>query len=208
MNKTVFIVDDDSKIRDALQWLFESIQLPVETFVSASHFLEQYTADKVGCLITDVRMPGMSGLELLDTLKLKKCQLPIIVITAHGDIPMAVRAIKAGAVNFITKPFNEQQLIDLIHELFSQQPVPDTFNDTKKVMACFDLLTPRESDILALLAKGKLNKQIAFDLDISQSTVEISRSKIMKKMQTKTLAQLIRNYVLIENSVTNVTTIQ
>ena len=201
LNKTVFVVDDSSKIRDSLQWLFESIQLPVETFTSADHFLENYDPKRSGCVIIDVRMPGMSGLELLSHLKLKQCPLPVIIITGHGDIPMAVRAIKAGAVNFISKPLNEQHLIDLIQELFRQKPLPDTSMGISKIMECFSLLTPREREIMLLLAEGKLNKQIASDLNISQSTVEMGRSKVMKKMQVRTLAQLIRNYVLIENKV-------
>lgn len=201
-NKTVFVVDDNCKIREVLQWLFESIEIPVETFTSADHFLENYNPERPGCLITDVRMPGMNGLELLSHLKLKNSQLPVVVITGHGDIPMAVRAIKAGAVNFISKPLDEQHLIDLIQEIFRQKPLPDTSISTQKIMECFALLTPREREILLLLTEGKLNKQIAFDLDISQSTVELCRSKIMKKMQVKTLAQLIRNYVLIENMMT------
>lgn len=199
-DKTVFIVDDDSKIREALQWLFESIQLPVETFISATHFLENYTLDRPGCLIIDVRMPSMGGLELLEQLKLKKCPLPVIVITGHGDIPMAVRAMKAGAVDFISKPFNDQYLIDLIQEIFNQKPLPNTTIPSEKMMERYTSLTPREREILLLLTEGKLNKQIAFDLNISISTVEITRSKIMKKMEAKTLAHLIRNYVLIENT--------
>jgi len=118
--KTVFIVDDDPKIRDALQWLFESVDLPVETFENAKHFIDNYNVNKKGCLIVDVRMPGMSGLELLEHLKKKKCYLPIIVITGHGDVPMAVRAMKAGAIDFISKPFNDQYLIDKIQKIFIQ----------------------------------------------------------------------------------------
>lgn len=200
-NKTVFVVDDDRKVREAFQWLFESIGLPVETFVSATNFLETYDFEKPGCLITDVRMPGMSGLELLGQLKLKNCQLPVIVITGHGDIPMAVRAIQAGAINFISKPVNEQYLLDLVQEIFRQKPPPISI-DTQKIMKCFRLLTPRERQIISLITEGKLNKQIAFDLDISQSTVELARSSIMRKMQVKTFAQLIRNYILIESAVT------
>lgn len=199
LNKTVFVIDDDRTIRDALQWLFESIEIPVETFVSAAHFFEHYNPERPGCLIIDVRMPGMSGLELLGHLKLKKCQLPVIVITGHGDIPMAVRAIKAGAVNFISKPVDEQYLIDLIQQLFRQKLPPDPLVSAEHIMECFASLSSREREIILLLTEGKLNKQIAFDLNISLSTVEMSRSKIMKKMQVKTLAQLIRKYILIEN---------
>ena len=199
--KTVFVVDDNYKIRDAMQWLFVSIDLPVETFISAAHFLENYNPERPGCLIIDVRMPEMSGLELLAYLKSKKSRLPVIVITGYGDIPMAVRAIKAGAVNFISKPLNEQYLIDLIQDLFRQKQPHDSPTSAQNVMECFELLTPREKEMIALLTEGKLNKQIAFDLNISQSTVEQSRNNIMKKMQVKTLAQLVRHYVLIENMV-------
>jgi two-component system, LuxR family, response regulator FixJ len=118
--KTVFIVDDDPKVRDALQWLFESVDLAVETFENAKHFIDNYNVNKTGCLIVDVRMPGMSGLELLEHLKLTKCHLPIIVTTGHGDVPMAVRAMKVGAIDFISKPFNDQYLIDKIQKIFSR----------------------------------------------------------------------------------------
>ncbi|MDP1604279.1 MAG: response regulator [Legionella sp.] len=200
-NKTVFVVDDDCRVREALQWLLESIALPVETFVSADHFLKSYNPERLGCLIIDVRMPGMSGLELLAHLKSVGCQLPVIVITGYGDIPMAVRAMQAGAVNFISKPLNEQYLIDLIQEIFRKKPLTDPSLSIKKIINCFAELTPRERAVISLLTEGKLNKQIAFDLNISLSTVELARSNIMKKMQAKTLAQLIRNYVLIESMV-------
>lgn len=201
LKNTVFIVDDDCKTREALQWLFESIQLSVETFTCADDFLQNYNPETSGCLIIDVRMPGMSGLQLLEHLKIINCQLPIIVITGYGDIPMAVRAIKAGAVNFISKPLNEQHLIDLIQQLFRQKTYVNNSINTKKIKECFALLTPREHAILELLVDGKLNKQIAFNLGLSPSTVELSRSTIMRKMQVKSFAQLIRHYVLIENTV-------
>lgn len=199
--KTVFVVDDDCKIREALQWLLESIGLPVETFVSADDFLKNYQPERPGCLIIDVRMPEMSGLELLSHLKLINCQLPVIVITGYGDIPMAVRAIQAGAVNFISKPLNEQYLIDLIQELFRQTSLTEVTMDTKKIKERFALLTARERAVLSLLFEGKLNKQIAFDLNTSLSTVELARGNIMQKMAVKTLAHLIRNYALIESTV-------
>jgi FixJ family two-component response regulator len=118
--KTIFVIDDDPKILEAIQWLFESVDLPVETFDNAQHFIDNYNANRNGCLIVDVRMPGMSGLELLEYLKVIKCHLPVIVITGHGDVPMAVRAMKAGAVDFISKPFNDQYLIDKIQTIFLQ----------------------------------------------------------------------------------------
>ena len=128
--KSVFVVDDDPKVREALQWLFESVNLPVETFENAKHFIDNYNANKMGCLIVDVRMPGLSGLKLLDYLKLKKCHLPIIIITGHGDVPMAVRAIQAGAEDFITKPFNDQYLIDKIQQIFTQMELSAATQDT------------------------------------------------------------------------------
>ncbi len=198
LKQTVFVVDDDCKIREALQWLLESVALPVETFVSADDFLKRYNPERPGCLVIDVCMPGMSGLELLSHLKFINCQLPVIVVTGYGDIPMAVRAIQAGAVDFISKPLNEQSLIDRIQELFRQKPLSDIATDTKKIIECYALLTSRERAVMSLLSEGKLNKQIAFDLSLSQSTVELTRSNIMKKMQVKSLAHLIRNYVLIE----------
>lgn len=132
MNKqfenTVFVVDDDPKVRDALSWLFESVDLLVDTFKNAKDFLEHCDFNKPGCLILDVRMPGMSGLELLDQLRLKKCHIPIIVITGHGDIPMAVRAMKAGAIDFISKPFNDQYLIDKIQRVFIQMKRSESYD--------------------------------------------------------------------------------
>lgn len=118
VEKTIFVVDDDPKVRDALKWLFESVNLRVETFENAMHFIDNFNANKKGCIILDVRMPGMSGLVLLDYLKLNNCRLPVIVITGHGDVPMAVRAMNAGAVDFLTKPFNDQYLIDKIQKIF------------------------------------------------------------------------------------------
>ena len=166
MKPTIFVVDDDPKIRDALQWLFESIHLNVVLFESALAFLEPYDEHRRGCLIIDVRMPGMSGLELLEHLKIKKNTLPVIVITGHGDIPMAVRAMKAGAIDFILKPFNDQYLLEqiqkaLVHDL--RQPVSAT---NEPLNACFASLTAREHDVMALVVSGKLNKQIASELGI------------------------------------------
>ena len=198
LQKTIFIVDDDKKVRDALLWLFTSVQLPVETFDSASQFIDKYKSNRPGCLIIDVRMPGMSGLELLELLKLNKCHLPIIVITGHGDIPMAVRAMKAGAVDFICKPFNDQYLLDQIQKTLNQNHSADDTQQNELISACFATLTSREKDILVRITDGQLNKQIAYELNIAQSTVETTRSKIMKKMQAKTMAQLIKNYVMLE----------
>lgn len=197
---TVFVIDDDPGIRDALQWLFESVHVPVKTYATATSFFSGYCSSLRGCLILDVRMPGMSGLELLEQLKLRKNHLPIIVITGHGDIPMAVRAMKAGATDFISKPFNDQYLLDQIQKAFNQrQSHADTLSN-EKIAACFESLTSRERDIIALIAEGKLNKQIAQELNIALSTVEIHRSRVMQKMQAKTLAQLIKNYVLLESA--------
>lgn len=146
--KSVFVVDDDPKVREALQWLFESVNLPVETFKNAKHFIDNHNANKMGCLIVDVRMPGMSGLELLDYLKLKKCHLPIIMITGHGDIPMAVRAIQAGAEDFITKPFNDKYLIDKIQQIFTQMELSASTVSETTLNSAVESTTRAEGDDL------------------------------------------------------------
>jgi len=200
MNSTVFVVDDDPKICEALQWLLESVNLKVKTFGSAIDFLKQYNSSQQGCLIIDVRMPGMSGLELLDQLKLQKNHIPVIVITGHGDIPMAVRAMKAGAMDFISKPFNDQHLLDQIQKALNQKMPSSVPILDERIRKRFASLTPREHEVMLLVVAGKLNKQIAHELGLALSTVELHRSRVMQKMETKTLADLIKAYLLLERS--------
>jgi len=190
---TVFIVDDDDEVRSALALLMESIGMPVETFESAQAFLHQFNPLRSGCLVLDIRMKGMSGLDLQERLSKEAIHPPIIVITGHGDVPMAVRAVKAGAVDFIEKPFNDQFLLDSVHRAIEQDA-----QRRGKAMQLAEIenrlkqLTPREQEILNLVVSGKRNKTIAFDLDISQSTVEAHRSKVMEKMQARSLSDLMR----------------
>jgi RNA polymerase sigma factor (sigma-70 family) len=190
---TVFIVDDDEGVRSALALLMESIGMPVETFESAQTFLDQFDPLRSGCLILDVRMKGMSGLDLQERLTNEAIYPPVIIITGHGDVPMAVRAVKVGAVDFIEKPFNDQVLLDSIHRAIEQDAQRrGKAMQRAEIEGRLERLTPREQEILNLVVSGKRNKTIAFELDISQSTVEAHRSKVMEKMQARSLSDLMR----------------
>lgn len=191
-NQTIFIIDDEPEICQALQWLFESAQYNVKTYGTADEFLESRHEIQRGCLIMDVRLPGLSGLELLELLKLQKSHLAVIVMTGCGDIQMAVRAMKAGAVDFILKPLNEQCLLETVQKCINK-PVGSDFLDV--INERINMLSPRERQIIDLILDGKLNKEIAYELSISISTVEAHRANIMHKMEAKNLAQLVRLYV-------------
>lgn len=191
----VFIVDDDLQVCNALKWLLESVNLNVDFFCNPLDFLNYCNNNSLTdcCVILDVRMPNISGLEVLEQLRLKEKSLPVIMITGHGDIPMAVRAMKAGAFDFLSKPFNDQRLLDKIQAALicsisnNQQQLVNL--DNKERLAT---LTSRELDVMKLVVLGKLNKQIAGDLHLAVSTIELHRSRVMKKMGTKTLADLIK----------------
>jgi FixJ family two-component response regulator len=190
---TIFVVDDDTAVRDALKLLLRSVGQAVETFGSAQEFLDAYGEDRPGCLVLDIRMPGMSGLELQQKLNEKHSILPIIFITGHGDVPMAVEAMQAGAVDFIQKPFRDQDLIDRINQALEK----DTSNraalgERNDIRRRLETLTPREREVLDLVVHGKANKVIAGDLRLSQRTVEIHRARVMEKMQASSLAHLVR----------------
>lgn len=189
---TIYIIDDDNEVCEALRWLLESVQFMVQTYKDAYSFLETYDNKKQGCLIMDVRLPGMSGLELLDQLRQQKCPLPVIVISGHGDITMAVRAMKLGAKDFILKPFNDQCLLEAVQKQISQ--LIDN-NYLFVINERLNTLSERERQIIKLIVDGKLNKQISHELSISISTVEAHRANIMTKMQAKNLAQLIKIYL-------------
>ncbi|MDI1352866.1 MAG: response regulator [bacterium] len=191
-DSTIFIIDDDYQIRNALQWLFQSVHYKVETYESADLFLQSYSGTNQGCLIMDVRMPGTSGLELLEHFKFKKIRLPVIIITGFGDISMAVRAMKAGAVDFILKPFNEQCLLESV-----QKCVNDTIRASSldNVSDRIEKLSDREKQIIDLILEGNLNKEIAYKLSISISTVEAHRANIMHKLEAKNVAHLIKIYL-------------
>jgi two-component system, LuxR family, response regulator FixJ len=190
---TIFVVDDDSAVRDALKLLLRSVGQAVETFGSAQEFLDAYSEDRPGCLVLDIRMPGMSGLELQQRLNEKHSILPIIFITGHGDVPMAVEAMQAGAVDFIQKPFRDQDLIDRINQALEKDGANRAaLGERNDIRRRLETLTPREREVLDLVVHGKANKVIAGDLKLSQRTVEIHRARVMEKMQASSLAHLVR----------------
>ncbi|MES9958258.1 MAG: response regulator transcription factor [Sedimenticola sp.] len=196
---TVFIVDDDQEVRDALQLLMESVGLNVETFGSAQEYLDQFEPGRPGCLVLDIRMPGMSGLDLQARLAAENIHPPIVIITGHGDVPMAVRAVQAGAVDFVQKPFNDQQLLDSVHRAIEQDAVQrGEVSKLLEIRDRLDKLTPREREVMELVIAGKRNKVIAADLNISQSTVEAHRAKVMEKMEADTLSSLMRMMLTLE----------
>lgn len=185
----IYIVDDDPALCKALRWLLESVNLKIEAYHSAMDFLKAYQLTWQGCLLIDIRMPLMSGLQLQQKLIELGNRLPIIMISGHGDISMAVRAMKAGAIDFITKPFNDQLLLEQIQHALSTSKQTD---DKLSIVRRYQSLTPREQQIMTGVVTGKMNKQIAHDLEISPKTVEFHRSNIMQKMHAKTLADLIK----------------
>ena len=190
---SVFIIDDEEPIRSALTLLMESVGLKAESFASAQEYLDQFDASKSGCIILDVRMPGIGGLDLQARLTAEKIHPPIIIITGHGDVPMAVRAVTAGAVDFIEKPFNNQSMLDSVHRAIELDAVQrGESSRLQDIEAHYNSLTPREKEVLQYVIEGKRNKVIAFDMNISQSTVEAHRSKVMEKMTASSLSDLMR----------------
>jgi RNA polymerase sigma factor (sigma-70 family) len=190
---TVFVVDDDDNIRESLRFLIESVGLKAQTFSSAQSFLENYDPAEPGCVVLDVRMPGMSGLELQDELNAQGIEIPVIIVTAYGDIQMAVRAIKAGAIDFVEKPAGEQALLDQIQKAIAKDSeIRETRADQQVVTERFERLTPREREVMELVVDGLSSKEIAAQLGVSFKTVEAHRAKIMKKMEARSVPHLIR----------------
>jgi two-component system response regulator FixJ len=190
---TVIVVDDDDAVRTSLRLLLKSVGLPVETHGSAHEFLAAFDADRPGCLVLDIRMPGMSGLELQAKLAEEHAIVPIVFITGHGDVPMAVEAMQHGAVDFIQKPFRDQDLIDRINQALDKDKANrDSLRERDTILRRMAQLTPREREVLDLVTVGKPNKVIAGDLDVSQRTVEIHRARVMAKMGASSLAHLVR----------------
>ena len=189
----VFVVDDDPSIREAIKSLVSLVGLRVETFGSAQEFLRNERPDLPGCVVLDVELPGLSGLDLQRELASHGIKLPIIFITGYGDIPMSVRAMKAGAQEFLTKPFRDQDLLDAIQQALERDRAARQHqNEIAELRERFDALTTREREVMSLVVAGWLNKQIGFELEISEITVKIHRGRVMDKMGAQSLAELVR----------------
>lgn len=189
----VYVVDDDHGVRDSLKLLLRSVGLQCETYESAPAFLKAYRRGKVDCLVADIRMPGMSGLDLQQALIDQKADIPIIFITGHGDVPMAVNAMKHGAMDFLQKPFRDQELLDRVNGALEQ--ARDSFEEhleIDEIRRRLEALTPRESEVMEMVVQGSANKVIAMDLGVSQRTVELHRARVMRKMKVRSLAELVR----------------
>jgi len=195
----VFIVDDDASVRDSLRWLIESVQLQVQCFATAQEFLQGYQNQQTGCVVLDVRMPGLSGLDLQEELRQQGFVLPVIIITGHADVPMAVRAFKSGVFDFIEKPFNDQHLIDRIHQAInksrSQKVNIQRWQDARDRL---QKLSSREVQVLDCIVSGSSNKTMARELDISVKTIETHRANLMSKMQAGSVSELVRIALLAE----------
>jgi len=190
---TVFVVDDDAAVRDSLAFLLEAAGFAVRTFDSAEAFLDALRPDWAGCLLTDVRMPGLSGVELQETLARRGVELPVIVMTGHGDVPLAVRAMKAGAVDFLEKPFDDAQLIERLRQCRAEDAARRARRAARAHRReALERLTPRERQVLACLVAGKPNKIIAAELGISPRTVEVHRARVLEKLEARSLPELVR----------------
>jgi FixJ family two-component response regulator len=193
VNQVVFVIDDDPSMRGAIKRLAGAVGLTVQTFPSGQEFLGSDLPDAPGCVVTDVRMPGLSGLELQQEMSARGITFPMIFITGHGDIPMSVQAMKAGAIEFLTKPFRDQDLLDAIRQAIARDDVArDQRAELAVLRKLFDSLTPREREVMTSVVAGQLNKQIAVQLGASEKTIKVHRAHVMNKMQAASLAELVR----------------
>lgn len=189
----IFVVDDDEAVRLSTEMLVRSMGLRAESFDSAAEFLEDFDPQQPGCIILDIRMPGMSGLELQEHLNELDASIPVVFVTGHGDVPMAVKAMKAGAVDFLQKPFRDQELIDRVHAALDRDSQDREESDVRiRIQARIDTLTSREIEVMDQVVEGQANKEIAFDLGLSPRTVEIHRARVMSKMNAESLPDLVR----------------
>ncbi len=192
----VYIVDDDELIRNSLEILVKSVGIQAETFSSAQLFLETILSDRPACLVLDIRMPGLSGLDLQSELQNMSVSIPIVFITGHGTVPMSVKAMKAGAVDFLTKPFEDQELLDAIQQAIKQHDhIRIEENKVNNIRRRMQTLTSREYEVLLLVISGMLNKQIASDLNLSENTVKTHRARLMRKLEVDSLAELVRSSI-------------
>ena len=190
---TVMVVDDDSGVRNAMRLLLKSVGLNCQLFASAQEFLGAYQPEQQGCLVLDIRMPGMSGMELQQQLNLRGAVIPVIFMTGHGDIPMAVEAMQHGAFDFLQKPFRDQDLLDRIQRAIAKDSERrKSLGEHARIRTHLETLTPREREVLDLMTVGKQNKSIAQDLGVSPRTVEIHRARVMEKMSAHSVAELVR----------------
>ncbi|MFN2361199.1 MAG: response regulator FixJ [Marinobacter sp.] len=198
--QTVYVVEDDEAVRDSLELLLKSDGKPVSTYDNANAFLKDYSDKMAGCIVLDIRMPGMDGMELQKKLNEKHSILPIIFVTGHGDVPMAVDAMKEGAVDFIQKPYREEALLQKIEAALEQdREQRKTLGEKQEILRRVKSLTPREHEIMDRMIAGQANKVIAIELEISQRTVEIHRSRVMHKMGTHSLAHLVRMVLSVKD---------
>jgi FixJ family two-component response regulator len=189
----VFVVDDDASVREALDSLFRSVGLQAKTFGSAAEFLQNKLPDAPSCLVLDVRLPGLSGLDFQAELAAAGMHIPIVFMTGHGDIPMTVRAMKAGAVEFLPKPFRDQDMLDAVQQALERDRERRERNSgLAKLKSNFDTLTPREQEVMGLVTAGLMNKQVAGEIGVSEITAKVHRGNIMRKMGAKSLAELVR----------------
>jgi FixJ family two-component response regulator len=201
MDPSVFVIDDDQAVRDSLGLLLKSMGHRARLFASAQAFLDQYDPAMTGCIVLDIRMPGMSGMELQQRLETLHCALPVIFVTGHGDVPMAVEAMHHGAFDFIEKPFRDQELLDRINQALSRNAEHRSEDDRRRLLRQrFASLTPREHEVMDCVVRGLANKVIAMDLDLSQRTVEIHRARVMEKMSARSLADLVRMSFLLSEA--------